>query len=139
MAAMIGEYQSGYRMWPHNAAIFLPGGAVPRVGDHFLQTDLAGTLQAARAAFYCGDIAQRIAAYHEQEGGYLTRADLASLRSRYEPVVRTRWRDFEVLTCSPWCQGSIPRPRWRARWTGPASLPWAGPGRSCGAATCRQS
>ena len=79
MATMIKEYESGYRSWPSNAAIFLPGGQVPKVGDRFLQTDLAGTLQymvdqeraaaqrgrlaglqAARAAFYAGDIAETI-------------------------------------------------------------------------------
>src|SRR4051812_5845503 len=45
MATMIKEYEDGYRSWPSNAAIFLPGGQVPKVGDRFLQTDLAGTLQ----------------------------------------------------------------------------------------------
>ena len=89
MATMITAYEDGYRSWPSNAAIFLPGGKVPKVGDRFLQTDLAGTLQymvdqeraaavrggrlaglaAARAAFYCGDIAETIVRYHEQNGG----------------------------------------------------------------------
>ena len=45
MATMIKEYEDGYRSWPSNAAIFLPGGQVPKVGDRFLQTDLANTLQ----------------------------------------------------------------------------------------------
>src|SRR6185369_713542 len=69
MATMIKEYESGYRYWPSNAAIFLPGGQVPEVGDRFLQTDLAGTLQ------------------------YM--------------VDQVRWRDFEVYTCGPWCQGPM--------------------------------
>jgi gamma-glutamyltranspeptidase/glutathione hydrolase len=126
LAQQIKLYEAGYRTWPSNAAIFLPGGKVPQVGDRFLQTDLAGTLQymvdeertaskhgrvaglqAARGAFYTGDIAARIAEYHRQEGGYLTRQDLASFHSRYEKPVRTRWRDFEVLTCGPWCQGPM--------------------------------
>ena len=99
MATMITEYEDGYRSWPSNAAIFLPGGKVPKVGDRFVQTDLAGTLQymvdqeraaavrggrlaglaAARAAFYCGDIAETIVRYHEQNGGCLARDDLAEL------------------------------------------------------------
>src|SRR5215218_2643817 len=127
MATMIKEYEDGYRSWPSNAAIFLPGGKVPKVGDRFLQTDLAGTLQymvdqerasavrggrlaglaAARAAFYCGDIAETIVRYHEQNGGYLAREDLAGFHSRYEAPVRVRWRDFEVYTCGPWCQGPM--------------------------------
>jgi gamma-glutamyltranspeptidase / glutathione hydrolase len=126
MATMIKEYEAGYRSWPSNAAIFLPGGKLPQVGDRFLQTDLAGTLQymvdqertaakhgriaglrAARAAFYCGDIAETIVRYHEQEGGYLARDDLANFHSRYEEPVSVRWRDFEVFTCGPWCQGPM--------------------------------
>jgi gamma-glutamyltranspeptidase / glutathione hydrolase len=125
MATMIKEYEDGYRSWPSNAAIFLPGGKVPKVGDRFLQTDLAGTLQymvdqeraalsparrsplAARAAFYEGDIAETIVRYHEQNGGYLARDDLANFHSRYEEPVKIRWRDFEVFTCGPWCQGPM--------------------------------
>ena len=126
MAGQLKLFEADYRKWPQNAAIFLPGGRPPLVGERFVQTDLAGTLQymvdeeraaahkgrvaglqAARAAFYCGDIAQRIVAYHEQEGGYLTRDDLASFHSPYEEPVRTRWRDFEVITCGPWCQGPM--------------------------------
>lgn len=126
LAGQIRLYEEGYRSWPSNAAIFLPGGKPPEVGDRFLQTDLAGTLQymvdeeraaarrgrvaglqAARAAFYCGDIAARIADYHAQHGGYLTREDLAGFHSRYEEPVRIRWRDMQVFTCGPWCQGPM--------------------------------
>jgi gamma-glutamyltranspeptidase/glutathione hydrolase len=122
----IAANQEHYRRWPSNADIFLPDGKPPAFCDRFVQTDLAATLQymadeeraggrhgrvagleAARAAFYCGDIAQTIVAYHEEHGGYLTRSDLASFRSRYEPPVRIRWRDMEVITCGPWCQGPV--------------------------------
>ncbi|HWI71628.1 MAG TPA: gamma-glutamyltransferase, partial [Baekduia sp.] len=115
----------GYARWPSNAAIYLPGGRPPRVGERFVQTDLAATLQsmadaeavapgdrvagleAARAHFYDGPIAEAIARYHAEHGGYLTREDLAGFRCRVEPPVATRWRDAEVLTCGPWCQGPM--------------------------------
>jgi gamma-glutamyltranspeptidase / glutathione hydrolase len=45
--------------------------------------------------------------YHEQEGGWLRRDDLAGFHSRYEAPVSVRWRDFEVFTCGPWCQGPM--------------------------------
>ncbi len=110
--------------WPSNAAIFMPGGKVPRLGERFVQTDLAATIQymvdeekaaasagrkagleAARAAFYVGDIAQRIVAYNQSEGGYLSRDDLANFRSQVAPPIQGRWRDFNIFTCGPWCQG----------------------------------
>lgn len=124
MCAEIAVHAEHYRHWPSNAEIFLPGGAPPAVGDRFVQRDLADTLQymadeerrgarrgrvagleAARAAFYCGEIAERIVAYHAEHGGYLTGEDLARFHSRYEPPVRVRWRDWEIITCGPWCQG----------------------------------
>ena len=126
LADNIAEDADDYRRWPSSAAIFLPGGAPPQPGDRFVQSDLAATLQymadeeragarrgrvagleAARAAFYCGEIAERIVSYHEQHGGYLSRTDLAAFRSRYEPPIRVRWRDFEIVTCGPWCQGPV--------------------------------
>jgi gamma-glutamyltranspeptidase / glutathione hydrolase len=114
-----------YARWPGNAEIFLSGGRPPRAGERFLQHDLAGTialmadaeaavggdrergLRAARAAFYEGPIAERIVAYHERHGGYLTREDLAGFHCRIEPPIATRWRDLELLTCGPWCQGPV--------------------------------
>ena len=112
--------------WPANTEIFHKDGGSPRVGDRFVQSDLAASIQymideeraragdgreagleAARAAFYVGDIAQRIVAFHEAEGGFLTREDLATFRSRYEPAVTRRWRGFEINTCGPWCQGPM--------------------------------
>lgn len=118
----IASKEAAYRRWPQNAAVFLPGGAVPKVGDNFKQTDLAQTLQymsdqasaaggreaglqAAHDAFYKGDIARAIVAFQEAEGGYLSMADLANFRSRIEPAVRRKWRGHEIITCGPWCQG----------------------------------
>ncbi|SCE96451.1 gamma-glutamyltransferase 2. Threonine peptidase. MEROPS family T03 [Micromonospora haikouensis] len=115
--------QRGYRNWPANEAIYLPEGRPPRVGERFVQTDLARSIQlmadaeaattggrlagleAARAVFYEGELAERMVAYHRENGGYLTARDLADFRCRYEPVLTTRWRDFDVLTCGAWCQG----------------------------------
>ena len=126
LAEGIAEHEAEYRAWPSSAAIFLPQGRPPEVGERFVQADLAATIQlmadaehgarsggrragleAARAAFYEGEIAERIVAFHAELGGYLTRADLVSFRCRYEPPVSRRWRDFEVVTAGPWCQGPV--------------------------------
>ncbi len=123
LAAGIERAAQLYARWPANAEIFLPGGRPPRVGERFVQRDLARTVQtmvdaeaaaagdrehglrAARDAFYTGPIAERIVAYHEAHGGYLTREDLAGFHCRTEPPIVTRWRDRQLLTCGPWCQG----------------------------------
>jgi gamma-glutamyltranspeptidase/glutathione hydrolase len=125
LADGIAMREAGYARWEANAAIYLPGGRPPEVGERFVQSDLAHTLQlmadaeraaagdraagleAARSAFYAGEIAELIASHHEAHGGYVTREDLAGFRCRYEEPVRTRWRDFELFTCGPWCQGPM--------------------------------
>src|SRR5262245_4766651 len=91
MADYIRDHEDEYRRWPSNAAVFLPGGRPPRPGEVFYQKELAASLQymadeeaahrgqgrlaglqAARDAFYRGDIAQKIAAYHREHGGWVT-------------------------------------------------------------------
>ncbi len=118
------KHHADFLRWPSNAEIFIPNGRVPKVGERFVQTDLAATIQfmadeerasarrgrvcgleAARAAFYVGDIAERIVRHQKEEGGFLSRDDLAHFRSPYEPVITARWRDLELVTCGPWCQG----------------------------------
>jgi gamma-glutamyltranspeptidase/glutathione hydrolase len=118
--------EKSHRRWAANSALFLPGGGIPNVHDRFLQADLGATLQfmadeehaaaargreagleAARAAVYPGDIARTIVTYLEEQGSYLTYDDMVGFRSRYEEPVHTRWRDFDVVTCGPWCQGPM--------------------------------
>ena len=122
----IATHRKGYEEWASNAAIYLPHGRPPQPGELFVQSDLADSLQymidqeraaagkgrhvgleAARAAFYTGDLARTIVAYHEQNGGLLRMADLAEFRSGIEPSVAVPFGDFAVHTCGPWCQGPV--------------------------------
>src|SRR5437588_860074 len=76
--------------WPDAKRIFLPNGQVPKVGDVFVQADLARTLRAivaaekqnarrgrhaaltaARDYFYKGPLAKRIGDYMQTHGGWL--------------------------------------------------------------------
>ena len=126
MAEWIAADEAAYRRWPESAAVFLPDGRPPRVGAPFVQPELARSLQymadqetahashgraaglrAAHDAFYRGDIAQAIAAYHRTHKGWLTVADLAEYRVREEAPVRTRFRDIDLYACGPWCQGPV--------------------------------
>ena len=124
MADIIAAHESGYARWPDNAAIYLPGGRPPRTGEIFVQAELAASLQymadeeraaagrgreagleAARRAFYRGDIASAILRYHRENGGLLAAEDLAEFRSRVEEPVRFDFEGVEVYACGPWCQG----------------------------------
>jgi gamma-glutamyltranspeptidase/glutathione hydrolase len=112
--------------WPSSAEVFLPEGRPPGVGEIFKQTDLGASLQymideekaaagrgrdaglqAARDAFYRGDIAKKFVAYNNAEGGLLSMEDLANYHSPVVPPERRRFGDLEVFTCGAWCQGPL--------------------------------
>ncbi|MEZ5854248.1 MAG: gamma-glutamyltransferase [Hyphomicrobiaceae bacterium] len=119
--------EAKYRRFKGNAEVFLPGGKPPEPGQIFRQTDLARSLQfmadeekaaaakggrlaglqAAHDAFYVGDLAKAVTDYHAANGGWMTRTDMGAFRARLEPPVRTKWRNMEVITCGPWCQGPL--------------------------------
>jgi gamma-glutamyltranspeptidase/glutathione hydrolase len=127
MAAYLEDRRPALERWPSSCAVFYPHGRALKPGEIFVQRDLARTLQhladeeaaaaarggraaglqAARDAFYRGEIARCIAEFHAASGGLLTREDLASFRVRLEAPVRARFGDYEVYACGPWCQGPV--------------------------------
>jgi len=116
----------GYKRYPTNSAIMMPGGRIPDIGENFVQADLGRTLQfmvdqetaaakkgreagldAARASFYEGDIAKAIAKFHREEGGFITEEDLRNFKVGIEPPVKRRYWGIDVYTCGVWCQGPV--------------------------------
>lgn len=114
--------------WPSNSAIYLPGGASPQVGDIFVQSDLARSLQylideetAARGrgadraaglaavhdAFYRGDLMRMITRFHRENGGLLTEQDMMDYQVKLAPAVSTKLGDLDVHTCGFWSQGPV--------------------------------
>ena len=126
MAAYLEDHQETYRMWPGNSEIYLPGGKVPKIGDRFVQSDLAGSLQymadqetaskngrdsgleAARDAFYTGDIGRTIVKFHEDNGGLLSMADMAAFECELLPPEKITYsggEPLDVYACGVWSQG----------------------------------
>ena len=126
MRDYIVAHEDTYSKWPSNAEIYLPAGRVPNVGENFIQTDLARSIQymvdeekaaagkgrdaglkAARDAFYKGDLAQAIVKFHAENEGWVTEEDLAGYTSAIEAPVRMQFRGMDVYTCDAWCQGPV--------------------------------
>jgi gamma-glutamyltranspeptidase / glutathione hydrolase len=124
MASLIETFADEYARWPSSALVYLPGGRPPRVGERFVQSDLASTLQymadqeaaaasggreaglfAARDAFYRGDIAHAIARFHADNGGLLTLTDLAEYASEIEDAPSVNFQGVDVHGCGAWSQG----------------------------------
>ena len=130
LAENIDTHQDLLRGWPASAEVFLPNEQPLQTGELIIQRDLAkciqymideetaasgqgreAALEAARSAFYKGDIAKTITSYHAQNGGLLTMEDMAEYASAFEAPVKRSYKGFgdpiDVYTCGPWCQGPV--------------------------------
>ena len=126
LAEQLAARQKDFAQWPTTAAIFLPNGRPPEVGEIFVQSDLGRTLQymadqerahargdrlaglrAARDAFYRGDIAGAVLRHQRENGGWIGEDDLAEFRSPIEAPCSIRFGDLEVFGCGPWSQGPM--------------------------------
>jgi gamma-glutamyltranspeptidase / glutathione hydrolase len=125
-AAMFARSAEKMARWPTSAALYLSGGKAPVAGQLLVERELAGTIKlmmaaegrakrqgrikairAARDAFYKGEIARRIAAFHEKSGGLLRYEDLAGFEVEVTPALRTTFHDYEVAVCGFSCQGPV--------------------------------
>src|SRR6185436_11734521 len=118
MSEIITDHEAEYRAFPSNVALYLPKGRPPQPGEVFVQTALGATLQhmvdqeaavrsrgreigldAARDAFYRGDIARAIVKYQKENGGLLSAEDLANYHSGFDEPVATSFGDIKLYAC----------------------------------------
>jgi gamma-glutamyltranspeptidase/glutathione hydrolase len=120
--------------WPSSAEVYLGGGA-PAPGTRFANPALAATytrvldeaeaagsdrdtqIEAARAAFYEGFVAEAIDAYFARaevmdvtgtpHRGLLAGPDLAGWRASAEPAVTLDYQGLTVCKTGPWGQGPV--------------------------------
>lgn len=112
--------------WPDAKRIFLPNGQTPKVGDVFVQADLArtlraiiaaekrnagkgrhGALMAARDHFYRGPIGKRIGDYMQANGGLIAASDLAGWRATVGAPTRGDYRGYEIYKTGFWAAGPM--------------------------------
>lgn len=95
--------------WPGFVDQFTKGGRAPAEGDIWRNPGLASTLKAlakgGRDAFYQGQIARTIAAYMQDNGGFLSLQDLADHRGNWIEPVSTNYRGYDVWELPPNGQG----------------------------------
>ena len=91
--------------FPSTAAIFLPGGRAPQIGDTFRQTDLAATLRRVALGgpddFYRGQTADLIVAEVMRGGGLITHEDLAKYTAEWVEPVIVDYRGYKLLSMAP--------------------------------------
>jgi gamma-glutamyltranspeptidase/glutathione hydrolase len=112
--------------WAWSKATYYPDGRVPEVGEIFRQPNLAKTLRAisgadaaarkagkdrkaairaGRDTFYKGDIARRIGAAVEKDGGTMRYEDLAAYQGKVEAPATTSFYGFDIYKGGFWSQG----------------------------------
>lgn len=88
---------------------FTIDGKAPRKGQIFSNPELANTLsiiaKQGRSAFYQGEIAEKIDIFMRQNGGYISREDLAEHSSTWVEPVSTNYRGYDVFELPPNGQG----------------------------------
>ncbi len=120
--------------WTSSAAIYLPGGEVPRPGNLLRNPELAATylrvleeaeaaggdreaqIEAARRAWYQGFVAEAIDRFMrepvidtsgERHRGLLTGDDMAAWQARIEEPVTYDYHGYRVCKTAPWGQGPV--------------------------------
>lgn len=120
------ERTANIQKYPESAAVYLPGGKPPVLGSMFVQKDLGRTLSlmaqaeqqalgqgsnretaidAARDAFYKGDVARRMVAALSDLGALYTYDDFAEFESPSEEPISASYREYDIFTNRTWTQG----------------------------------
>jgi gamma-glutamyltranspeptidase/glutathione hydrolase len=127
-AASIAQQRSLFERFPTSARVFLPDGRPPAAGAMFKYPQLAATwkrlvaaerealqqgksrsaaLQAAFDCFYKGDIAQQMADFYRDNGGWFTAEDFTSFQPTWAEPVHTNYRGYDVYTSPPTSRGGL--------------------------------
>lgn len=132
MVGFILQEESRIRQFPHSAAIFLPDGTPPQVGEPIIQENLAATLrelahayreayerssevsreqrrragiQAAREYYYRGPIARDLSRFILSTGGFVQERDFARFAAAWREPLHTSYKDTVVYSPPPNSQG----------------------------------
>ncbi|MBL7827392.1 MAG: gamma-glutamyltransferase [Saprospiraceae bacterium] len=131
-ANSIEREKARIKEWPYSKKVFLthPGEKreAPEAGEIFVQKDLLVTLQklvdaekqalkagksrkeaiyAAYDRFYKGDIAEEFSRGCQEQGGLITKADLANWQVKIETPLSTNYRGIDVFKLQQWTQGPV--------------------------------
>jgi gamma-glutamyltranspeptidase/glutathione hydrolase len=132
LAQSIEKEKERIKQWPYSRKILLPHVGqkweAPEPGEIFCQPDLLATLKklveaeeqalaagktrkeaiyAAYDRFYKGDIAEEFVRGCREQGGLITREDLAKWKVYLEEPVMTLYKGIEVYKLTCWVQGPV--------------------------------
>lgn len=90
---------------------FAPTGRPPKIGEIFRSRDHANTLKKIGSsnskAFYEGELAEKIASFSKEYGGYLRKKDLSNFTPEWVDPVSINYKGYNVWELPPNGQGII--------------------------------
>ncbi|WP_156292017.1 gamma-glutamyltransferase family protein [Oceanobacillus salinisoli] len=90
---------------------FAPNGRAPEIGEIWASPDHAKTLKEIAEtngeSFYRGELAEKIALFSRQTGGYLTADDLATFKPDWVDPIHVNYRGYDVWEIPPNGQGIV--------------------------------
>jgi gamma-glutamyltranspeptidase / glutathione hydrolase len=119
LATALAGSQKRLSEFPTTAKVFFPDGKAPKAGDLFKNPDLANTLkklveaeqqalkqgktrqqaiQAAYDRFYKGDIADEFDRFFKENGGLITKADLAAVKPEWAEPLHITYRGYDIYS-----------------------------------------
>ena len=111
LARSLAAHEAPLQRFPSTASVFLPNGHAPRVGDRFIQQDLAATLRRissdGKDGFYRGRTAELIETEMQRGGGAITREDLDRYAAVWRDPIVFQYRDHTVVSMPPPSSGGV--------------------------------
>lgn len=104
--------QSYWDQYPSSADVFLKAdGSAYEFGDHWVQSDLADTLELiqkeGRDGFYKGKNAKMLADFMRANGGIITEEDLEKYEAIEREPMRGTYRGYEIVGMPPPSSGGV--------------------------------
>jgi gamma-glutamyltranspeptidase/glutathione hydrolase len=110
LASAVAESETRIRQFPETAKLFLVDDAVPKSGDRggnpHLGKMLAQVAEKGVREFYEGRTAERIVKYIEENGGILSKEDLASYQARVVDPIHSICMEYDVYS-PPLCSAGV--------------------------------
>lgn len=98
------------KRFPGFAEVFMPNGKAPEKGEIFKNHFLANTLETigkeGRDVFYKGEMAKKMVAYLNEQGGFFSMKDFENHTSEWVEPISTNYRGCDVWELPPNGQGT---------------------------------
>ncbi len=82
-----------------------------KAGDTIKYLELAQTLEIimekGKDGFYKGEVAQKLAAFVQENGGYITEEDLAKYEAKWRNPIEFDYKDLHIISMSPPSSGGV--------------------------------